>query len=184
MSFDLERLLRTVKPEKLTLPIYPQRETSVLAASAQPGTGATLLLDTTVYIDNLQGRLPPEAERLVQQRHAMHSPVCIAELTHQFGRLDPADPRTPAVLNNFRAVLAAIPARRISPISSSNMALAGILSGTLQRLHPTQGFPHRYLNDAMIYAQAAGAGLHVLTRNHGDFALFNHFMKKQIVIGY
>ena len=58
--------------------------------------GPPLLLDTAVYIDVLQGRSPPEVDELVRLRTCQHSAVCLAELTHAFGRLDPRHPGTAA----------------------------------------------------------------------------------------
>jgi hypothetical protein len=47
------------------------------------------VLDTCVYIDELQGRPPAPLDELLETRIVNHSTVCLAELTHLFGRLDP-----------------------------------------------------------------------------------------------
>jgi len=37
-----------------------------------------------------QGRSPVEVDRLITYRLCHHSAVCLSELTHAFGRLDPS----------------------------------------------------------------------------------------------
>ena len=58
--------------------------------------GRPLLLDTCVYIDQMQGRAPDLLGRLVTARQVNHASVAVQELMHAVGRLDPADPRTRA----------------------------------------------------------------------------------------
>jgi len=50
------------------------------------------MLDTCVYIDVAQGRTSSEVEELLTARISNHSTICLAELTHLFGRLDPSHP--------------------------------------------------------------------------------------------
>ncbi len=47
------------------------------------------MLDTSVYLDVLQARTPDAVDDLLRYRVCYHSAVCLAELTHVFGRLDP-----------------------------------------------------------------------------------------------
>ena len=56
--------------------------------------GAPVLLDTTVYIDTLQGRSPDALDQLISLRTCNHSAVCLSELTHLWGRLRLDDTRT------------------------------------------------------------------------------------------
>ena len=49
-----------------------------------------MLLDTCVYIDLLQGRTSATFDALLQVRTLNHLSVCVAELAHGFGRLDPS----------------------------------------------------------------------------------------------
>lgn len=185
MASELDALLRCVKPHK-TRPhkTHPGAETLLLVPDDQPEAGPRLLLDSTVYVDALKGNLPPAAERLLSKRHLAHSAVCLAELSHVFGRLDPADPRTSAVLAEIRATIADIRPDTVVTPTSRQWMLAGILCGTTIRLKGTKDKPSRYLNDALLCCQAEAHGLQVLTRNAADFGMFNQLLRQQIVIAY
>jgi hypothetical protein len=56
--------------------------------------GQALLLDTCVYIDQMQGRTPELVEVLIAARQAHHSTVAIQELMHTIGVFDPEDGRS------------------------------------------------------------------------------------------
>ena len=75
--------------------------------------GSPVLLDTTVYIDTLQGRSPAALDAFISVRTCNHSSVCLAELAHAFGRLSPSDPRTDAALKVIGQSIRAIPAHRL-----------------------------------------------------------------------
>jgi hypothetical protein len=60
--------------------------------------GQGLLLDTCVYIDQMQNRSPPILDDLITQRQVNHSTVAIQELMHTVGVLNPSDRRTAGVV--------------------------------------------------------------------------------------
>ncbi len=190
MESELDALLRRIKPHKVRPnKIGPQRtrpgaETLLLAPDDQPDSGPRLLLDSTVYVDALKDNLPPAAERLLSTRHIAHSAVCLAELSHVFGRLDPADPRTPAVLAEIRATIADIRQDTVVTPTSRQWMLGGILCGTVIRLKGAKDKPSRYLNDALICCQAEAQGFQVLTRNAADFDTFSQLLRQRTVIAY
>ncbi len=185
MASELDALLRRIKPHKVRPDKFGSGvETLLLAPDDQPDSGPRLLLDSTVYVDALKGNLPPAAERLLSMRHVAHSAVCLAELSHVFGRLDPADPRTAAALAEIRATIADIRPDTVVTPTSRQWMLAGILCGTTIRLKGTKDKPSKYLNDALICCQAEAHGLQVLTRNAADFDTFSQLLRKQIVIAY
>jgi len=125
-----------------------------------PRSGHELLLDTSVYIDLLQGRTPDSVDRLLQLRVNNHSSVCLSELTHLFGRLDPKDRRTAGVLREVRGVIADIPAHRLSAPSVRSSGEAGILAGLVARLGRIEPqHAQATLNDALLYAQASERGM-------------------------
>ena len=93
-----------------------------------------MLLDTTVYIDLLRDRLPPDVEQLVRTRLLNHSAVALAELVHLFGRLDPAHPGTKSTLAPIRAAIEQIPPHRLTAPSVQALAEAGIVTGMIARL--------------------------------------------------
>ncbi len=82
-------------------------------ASDEPLIGGALILDTSVYLDVLQARTPDAVDELLTYRVCYHSAVCLAELTHVFGRLDPAHHSTSGVLQTVRDVIEDIPRHRL-----------------------------------------------------------------------
>jgi hypothetical protein len=93
-----------------------------------------LLLDTTVYIDVLQDNSPRQVDDLVAMRICNHSAVCLAELTHAYGRLDPHHPTTRSTLNSIGKTIAAMRPHRVCEPSQSAWGTAGILAGLAFRL--------------------------------------------------
>ncbi len=139
--------------------------------------GGELLLDTCVYIDGLQGRSSDAVKVLLRTRSLNHSTIALAEMTHLFGRLDPADPRTEPALARITDVIRAIPAHRLHEADAETMATAGILAGTLCRLCGYGADKRqRALHDCIMYLQARKLGLTVLTGNVGDFDLIQQLV--------
>ncbi len=147
--------------------------------------GAELLLDTCVYIDVLQGRTPASVDELLEARIVNHSTICLAEMTHLFGRLDPAHAGTKGVLREIRRTIEDMPAHRLSSPSEAAMGEAGMLAGLVARLTGV-GASERplLLNDASLYLQALERGWTVLTRNSRDFAFFDQILPANRVLVY
>lgn len=128
-----------------------------------------MLLDTTVYIDALQKRLPDAVKALMASRAVEHSAIALGELAHALGRLDPNHPGTPATLGAVKGVIAAVPPYRLSMPSVQATIEAGILAGTLARL---RGLPKAQqqplFNDAALLLQALERGYILLSRNIAD----------------
>lgn len=185
MSFDIAASLRRLKPEKRTGTLT-RRGDADLAFIPEPVTaGPPLLLDTTVYIDSLQGKLPDGTFDLLRVRQIHHSSVAVAELTHALGRLDPGHPDTPATTRAVQNAIAIIPAHRLVAPSVRAMADAGILAGMLARL---RGLPKAdgqpLLNDAMLFLQASEQGCELLTRNIADMDLLQQLLPAGRVLFY
>jgi len=131
-----------------------------------------LLLDTTVYIDALQGRLPGSVEIALRAGSIWHSPVTEAELAALTGLLDPHRPDTADVVAQVVASIELRPAHRILTPDRDTWREAGILAGVLVRLQSYgKNERHKALNDALIFLTAAKNGCVVLTRNVSDFDL-------------
>ena len=177
------RALRRIRPQR---PVTGFRRRSVAdlpTVQAPISAGPELLLDTCVYIDVLQGRSPEEVDGLLQARIVNHSTVCLAELTHLFGRLDPAHPGSAGVLREIRQVIEDIPAHRLSAPSADAMGQAGMLAGLVSRLSG-DGVDQSRLNDAALYLQASERGWIVLTRNVRDFEVFDQLLPTGRVLFY
>jgi predicted nucleic acid-binding protein len=152
---------------------------------ALPAPGRELLLDTCVYIDVLQGRTPAAVDALLQVRTLNHLSVCVAELVHAFGRLDPRHSGTDAVLKELLRTVADIPLHRLEAASASAVIEAGILAGLLFRLGGLQpGQEVAAMNDATLYLHALANGQIALTRNVRDFDLINQILPDGQVLFY
>lgn len=185
MSFDLAVSLRRLKPEKRTVPLARRDDGDLAFVEAPVAAGPPLLLDTSVYIDAVQGRLPPEVGELVALRQINHSSVAAAELAHVLGRLDPGHPGTKAALASIRAALEAIPSHRLRAPSVQAAVEAGIVSGLVARLHglPETG-SQALLNDATLFLQAFESGFWLLSRNIGDMDVIQQLVPAGRVLLY
>jgi predicted nucleic acid-binding protein len=150
-----------------------------------PSQGPELLLDTCVYIDALEDRIPESVAHLLASRLPNHSGVALAELTHLFGRLDPWHSRTATVLAEIADSIADIPEHRLNAPSIGVLGEAGILAGIVARLSdidPRQ--EQALLNDAMLYLQAVENGHALLTRNIREFDFFDQLLPFNSVLFY
>ena len=147
--------------------------------------GRPLLLDTCVYIDQMQGRAPALLERMTATRQVNHSSVAVQELLHAAGRLDPADRRTGTAVSAIRAQVEAMPAHRLFTPDLEVLGRAALLAGVLSR---TQGYGRearlRVLQDAVLFLQARKSGFTLLTRNLADFDLMLQLMPAGRVLFY
>jgi predicted nucleic acid-binding protein len=188
LSFDLRKTERALKPQQAAPALKPRAETELRWAADEPKAGRPLLLDTTVYIDTLQGRTPELVDDLLRYRSIFHSAVCLAELTHAFGRLDPANPATKAALAAIAgAIDSDIPRHRLFAPDIEIWGKAGMLAGKalrLGRIAPGDGHERKLLNDSLIYLQARKVGAGVLTRNVRDFDLLEQLVPSGTVIFY
>lgn len=187
MNTDLEfaRSLRRIKPQKHHKQLaYRQRSRLQFIADLKPPF-PKLLLDTCVYIDALQGRLPGVMEIILRAASIWHSAVAEAELSALAGLLDPGHPETPSVLAKVGAALDARPPHRILTPDRETWREAGMLAGLLARLQH-YGKPERRkaLNDALIFLTARKHGCAVLTRNVSEFDLLHQLEPKGHAIFY
>lgn len=185
MSFDLDVTLRWLKPTRKTRPLRRRSDEKLDWVGAAPLMGAPVLLDTTVYVDVLQGRSPESLDAFVSVRTCNHSSVCLSELMHAFGRLKPDDPRTGKALKAIGETVRDIPAHRLVAPDAVTWAEAGVLGGLLFRLGcHAAGAERKCLNDALIYLQGRRNGWPVVTANIGDFDFLNQLVPDGRVLLY
>lgn len=185
MSFDIEAALRWLKPQRRVQPLTRRKNHELNWIDDTPVIGVPVLLDTTVYIDTLQGRSPCVLDAFIRLRTCNHSAVCLSEMTHVFGRLDPADPRTGRALRAVRETILDIPSHRLSAPDAETWGAAGILAGVLFRLGSySSGAERKCLNDALVYLQARKLGFPVLTGNLKDFDFLNQLVPDGRVMLY
>jgi predicted nucleic acid-binding protein len=132
--------------------------------------GQPLLLDTCVYIDQMQGRSPDILDILIDRRQVNHSTVAIQELMHTVGVLDPRDARTAAIIGEIRRLIRAMPAHRVFAPEPDVLGKAALLSGMLCRLQRYAADAKlRALQDCVLFLQAQKLGFAVLTANISDY---------------
>jgi predicted nucleic acid-binding protein len=188
LSFDLKAAERGLKPQQQArIPLKQRTAAELRWAADEPRAGRPLLIDTMVYIDTLQGRTPPAVDDLLRYRSVFHSAVCLAELTHAFGRLDPAHASTKAALKAIGGTIGDIPRHRLFAPDTDAWGKAGMLAGKalrLGRIAPGQGQERKLLNDSLIYLQARKVGAAILTRNVRDFDLLEQLVPSGAVVFY
>jgi hypothetical protein len=147
--------------------------------------GQALLLDTCVYIDQLQNRSPDILDVLIATRQANHSSVAIQELMHTVGILDPRDGRTSEAIRTIRDLIQAMPPHRVFAPDVELLGRAALLSGILCRL---QGYTAdrklRALQDCVLFLQAQKLGFAILTANIGDFDVLLQLLPAGRVLFY
>lgn len=185
MSFEIEAILRRLKPEKRRQQLRRRADKDLPFLNDAPDLGESYLLDTNVYINAGKGRLPAGAQRLLAGALLYHSPVSMAELAHTLGALDPADARSRQPNRFLREVLAHIRSDRILPAESRTWVSAAVLAGILTR---TQKFvaPERrkLLNDALLLFTARAHGVTLLSANLADFDLMTQILPDTKVLFY
>ncbi len=162
--FDLRRSPRRIKTHRFTHRIQCRPRESLPFVSGPAAPGAEFLLDTCAYIDVPRGHTPPAVDALPGLRTTNHLSVCVAELTHGIGRLDPLHPGTEAVTRSITDVVWAVPPHRPEAAATNVVIEAGILAGLVFRLCGLQsGREVAAINDATVYLHALTNGRTMLT---------------------
>jgi hypothetical protein len=185
LRFDVDAALRRLKPQRKSRPLKRRQDDKLSWFTGFAAIGSPVLLDSTVYIDTLQGRSPPALDTFITLRTCNHSAVCLSELTHAFGRLRPLDPRTASALRVIRQTMRDIPGHRIVAPDTEIWGTAGILAGILFRLgsYPA-GAERKCLNDALVFLQGRKLGWPILTGNISDFDLLNQLVPDGRILLY
>lgn len=167
-AFDFDAAVRWARFDPVrTLARRRDNELPFLGASAT--AGPELLLDTCVYIDGLQGRVPDVVADVIELRTVNHSTVALQEMMHTVGVLDPRHPSTAAAIRQIGVTIKAmLPHRTFAP-DTDVLGRAALLSGMLCRLQGYGGDRRlRALQDCVLFLQAQKLGLTVLTANIAD----------------
>jgi predicted nucleic acid-binding protein len=180
----MRRLIRRLKPAERRTRLEPCPRSQMLWID-QMHRLPKLLLDTTVYIDQLQGRLSRDVEISLQAASLWHSTVTECELSALVGLLDPAHPDSASAIEEVLASIEQRPSHRIVNPDHETWQEAGVLAGLLARLqHYGKAEQRRALNDALIFLSATKAGLAVLTRNIADYDMLTQLVPQGTTIFY
>jgi hypothetical protein len=181
-DFDAARRWARFDPENT---LARRSDDELPFVSGSPIAGQGLLLDTCVYIDQMQDRSPEVLDDLIAQRQVNHSTVAIQELMHTVGVLNPSDARTASVVDVIGKQIKAMPPHRIFAPDIEVLGRAALLSGILCRL---QGYEKdgksRALQDCVVFLQAQKLGLVVLTANVGDYDILLQLIPTGRVLFY
>lgn len=170
LSSDFEHTLRRLKPHKQRRKLQPRDDSTLPFLEIAPERPRTLLYDTTVYVDVLQGRFPENGETMLRSADAWHSAVAQSELAAAYALLDPVHRDTRDVVKQLSDVIHRMPPHRTIAPDREIWQDAGVLTGTIARLQGIRKSDRRrILNDALIFASARKYGHTVLTRNIVDF---------------
>jgi hypothetical protein len=181
-DFDAARRWARFDPRK-TLARRDDDQLPFLDENRAAGQG--LLLDTCVYIDQMQDRAPSLLGELIAQRQVNHSTVAIQELMHTVGVLNPLDPQTAPAVTEIGKLIKSMPPHRTFTPDADILGRAALVSGILCRI---QGYGRdaklRALQDCVLFLQAHRLGLVVLTANVGDFDILLQLMPAGRVMFY
>ena len=185
LSSDFDRTLRKLKPDKHRVQLKPRAKSELAFLDLNLERPQSLIYDTTVYIDILQGRFPDDGESLLRTSDAWHSTVAEQELASTCALLDPGHPDSKSVVTRISEIISRISPHRCLAPDRQVWHEAGILTGTIARI---QGVPkadrRRILNDALIFVTARKNGHSVLTRNTTDFDLLQQLDPSGRVVFY
>jgi len=185
LSSELERSLRRLKPEKRRQQLKVRSDAELPFLEDKSHRAGSLLYDTTVYIDILQGRFPGGGDLLLRSADAWHSTVAGTELASACGLLDPSHVGSRGVIRRILAIVDRVSPYRMLAPDRQTWCDAGILAGTIARLQGVSRTElRRILNDALIFATARRFGHTVLTRNIVDFDLLHQLDPSGKVLFY
>ncbi len=177
--------LRRLKPEQHLKQLRARNRSELTYLQNAKLPLPKLLLDTTVYIDVLQGRQPEHLSVALRAGSLWHSTVTEAELSVVAGLLSPTHADTQKVVDKVGTSIEMRPAQRILNPDREIWREAGILAGLLARLQAYgKNEQRRALNDALIFLTGVKHGCAVLTRNFLDFDLLLQLDLRGQVIFY
>ena len=185
MRFAVQTILTKNDPGRWSRPLPHRPKANLPFDPLQVPPGVSLLFDATVYIDQLKGQLPRSIVNLMASRIILHGAPALAELAVTIGALDPADRRTQATLIPIVETLARINPSRIIAPSYEVWLEAAVMAGILAR---TQAIPkqerRKFLNDTLLFLQAADTGSVMVSRNFRDLDLLLQLKPQTRVLLY
>ena len=156
LNSDVQSIIARNDPGRWSRPLAHRTKAELPFDPLQVPARASLLFDTTVYIDQLKGQLPAPIVDLLASRTILHGAPALAELAVTIGVLDPADRRTHDTLLPIVETLTRINPTRIIAPSYEVWLEAAMITGILAR---TQAIPkqdrRKFLNDTLLFLQAA-----------------------------
>ena len=185
LRFDVQSIIPRTDPGRWSRPLAHRPRADLPFDPLRVPAEVSLLFDATVYIDQLKGQLPASIVNLMASRTILHGAPALAELAVTIGVLDPADRRTPATLAPIVEMLTRINPSRIIAPSYEVWLEAAVMAGILAR---TQNIPkqdrRKFLNDTLLFLQAAETGSVMVSRNSRDLDLLLQLKPRAAVLLY
>ena len=185
LRFDVQSIIARNDPGRWSRPLARRPRADLPFDPLRVPAEVSLLFDATVYIDQLKGQLPASIVNLMASRTILHGAPALAELAVTIGVLDPADRRTPATLAPIVEMLTRINPSRIIAPSYEVWLEAAVMAGILAR---TQNIPkqdrRKFLNDTLLFLQAAETGSVMVSRNSRDLDLLLQLKPRAAVLLY
>jgi len=185
LRFDVQSIIARTDPGRWSRPLAHRPRADLPFDPLRVPAEVSLLFDATVYIDQLKGQLPASIVNLMASRTILHGAPALAELAVTIGVLDPADRRTPATLAPIVEMLTRINPSRIIAPSYEVWLEAAVMAGILAR---TQNIPkqdrRKFLNDTLLFLQAAETGSVMVSRNSRDLDLLLQLKPRAAVLLY
>jgi len=185
LRFDVQSIIARTDPGRWSRPLAHRPRADLSFDPLRVPAEVSLLFDATVYIDQLKGQLPASIVNLMASRTILHGAPALAELAVTIGVLDPADRRTPATLAPIVEMLTRINPSRIIAPSYEVWLEAAVMAGILAR---TQNIPkqdrRKFLNDTLLFLQAAETGSVMVSRNSRDLDLLLQLKPRAAVLLY
>ena len=146
--------------------------------------GMAVMLDTSVYIERLRGRLPEPIIACIDARPVLHSAVACAELAISAGLLDPAHPATAGNRGAIARLLGTIASVDIVAPEMAAWIEAGMIAGILARTQhgAGDGVRRRLLNDALMFLDARARGAALVSMDRTDMDLLLRFRPDATVL--
>jgi hypothetical protein len=185
VEFDFDAVERWARGFKSRTALARRSDDELPFVDDSSGAGQALLLDTCVYIDQMQDRTPVVLDVLIANRQVNHSTIAIQELMHTVGVLDPADARTSGVVAEIRKQIGEMQGHRIFAPDPEVLGKAALLSGVLCRLQNYQADNKlRAIHDCVLFLQAHKLGFVVLTANVRDYDILLQLIPAARVLFY
>lgn len=169
-----------------SLPRRPRTALPFDPASVPPDSA--VMLDTSVYIQRLRGKLPEPIIACIDARVVRHSAVACAELAISAGLLEPSHPATARNRAVIARLLGTISATDIVAPSAAAWSEAGMIAGILARTQYTtqprqardpaggqDAIRRRLLNDALLFLGAREQGAVLVSMDSTDMDLLLRF---------
>ena len=170
MKFDFNNVLRRTRTARKTTSLTRTDRSDLPLAEDLSPLGATIMLDTCVYIDILKDTTPATVDALLALANVRHSSVALSELAITFGILNPKDTRSQAVLTSYEKFINGIADYQVSEPSAASSTMGAIRAGTIARCHGYSDQDRKnVMNDGIIAAHAVEKSAVLVTRNIADF---------------